>query len=109
MDPYEFDEIWKSSVRNSRIWLARNSEPSPNVTRIQRIIPARSPRSRDRTARIIVPLDAIRNTVKIAESSVSSSTPGGGHWRGPALRAEDAAKSPPPNTSAAARHATQAT
>src|SRR5262249_58637269 len=97
MDPYEFDEIWKSSVRNSRIWLARNSEPSPNVTRIQRIIPARSPRSRDRTARIIVPLDAIRNTVKIAESSVSSSTPGGGHWRASALKGEYAANRPPQN------------
>src|SRR5512132_1755119 len=106
MEPYEFDDTWKSRERNSRIWLARNNAPSPSVSRTQRIIPARSPRSRERTARIIVPLDAMRNSVKIADRAVSSSTPGGGHTRASAFSVKYAANKPPKNISSEASHTT---
>ena len=65
--------------------MARKSPPSPNVIRSQRTVPARLPRSSERTASTIVPLDAIRNTVKSPDRSVSSFTPGGGHCRASAF------------------------
>ena len=69
-------------------------------------MPARLPRSSERTASTIVPLDAIRNTVKSPDRSVSSSTPGGGHCRASAFSVKYAANRPPKNMSSDASHTT---